>query len=212
MEARFISPEMLGLAGQTVKQFGYDSTGTVDYRFNQLGFRSPALVDQPSVIAIGNSVTFGIGLAESSTFGFQTARALDMPYANFSVGCYYHENHDHLANIEQLLERQYDDVFIIQINNLDRRRTEQRVVDGNDATWCVSRFLDYFEQINSLLRNRRKCFVYWDNIDYNIPTTIEKQLLIYNKFHLDSSLADKPHTFGTISHRAVARAIESTLT
>lgn len=62
-------PGMLQHRGQTVKQFGLDQTGTIDYQFNQQGFRSPVDFDfVPDYAFFGCSSVFGIGVAHDHIF------------------------------------------------------------------------------------------------------------------------------------------------
>lgn len=49
--------------GQTVRQWGKDSTGLVEYTFNQSGFRSAAeYSNTPDYAFFGNSIVFGVGV------------------------------------------------------------------------------------------------------------------------------------------------------
>jgi hypothetical protein len=173
-----------------------------------LGFRSPEITDHATLFVVGNSISFGIGLSESDTFVNQTARKLDMPFANLSFGCYFYENHDHLLNLKNLSQRKTDDIIVIQINNLDRRRQGEIVLQGNDSKFCRDRFLDYFDQVNVLLEHKSKIFLYWDNIDHDLPKSVISQLLVYNKGHLDRSLPKNHNTFGIKSHNFIANILQ----
>lgn len=48
------------LAEKTVKNYGYDTQNLIEYSFNSLGFRSPEPSKDPSLVVIGNSISFGI--------------------------------------------------------------------------------------------------------------------------------------------------------
>jgi len=62
-------PRMIQHKGQTINQFGKDQTGTINYEFNQQGFRSPVDFDFiPDHAFFGNSLVFGIGVAYEYTF------------------------------------------------------------------------------------------------------------------------------------------------
>lgn len=62
-------PGMIKHQGQTVDRFGFDQTGTVDYHFNQQGFRSLTNFDfVPNYAFFGCSSVFGIGVAHQSVF------------------------------------------------------------------------------------------------------------------------------------------------
>jgi len=49
--------------GQTVRQWGKDSTGLIAYQFNDQGFRSPVnYTNPPNYAFFGNSIVFGVGV------------------------------------------------------------------------------------------------------------------------------------------------------
>ena len=197
----FISPEMAGSALSVTNKFGYDQQGVINYKFNKVGFRSPEFTEKRSLITIGNSISFGVGLDEKNAYGYKTAQQLNLEYINLSIGCYPHTNHQYLQNIANMLERDTDDVFVIQINNLAR-----------DNKNCVDKFLNYFDQVTELLKHKQKLFVYWDDIQHDLPKSVSDQILIYNKFHLDNSIAGQPQTFGVKSHNAIFQILCSKLT
>ena len=60
---------MIQHKGQTIDKFGKDQTGTINYQFNQQGFRSPIDFDFiPNSAFFGCSLVFGIGVAYEYTF------------------------------------------------------------------------------------------------------------------------------------------------
>lgn len=62
-------PGMIQCLGQTVNQFGLDQTGTIDYQFNQQGFRAPVDFDfVPDYVFFGCSLVFGIGVQHDYIF------------------------------------------------------------------------------------------------------------------------------------------------
>jgi hypothetical protein len=191
---------MLKLASTTVNKYGYDQQGIIDYKFNSLGFRSPEPSTGKTLIVLGNSISFGIGLDEQDTYGYQTAQALGIDYLNLSIGCYKHENQQYICNIKNVANRNSDDIFVIQINNLARA--------GDD---CVAKFLTYFDDVSELLKHKQKLFIYWDDISYTLPKSVGDQILIYNKFHLDTSILDQSNTFGRKSHKTIAQILRTKL-
>lgn len=207
MEKWFLPQHMSKLANQTVKCFGYDQRGIVDYSFNHLGFRSPDPTTAPRLVVIGNSISFGIGIDFAHTYGALLAQALNRHIDNRAVGCFFHTNHDHLANIELLSKQNQDSVFLIQINNLDRRREQNQVFSGNDHDWCVKQLESFVDQTSELLKHIPHKYVYWDNIEYNLPSAVKKNIVLINKFHLDTSIDHNADTFGVQSHRAIAKAL-----
>ena len=178
MEIYTSPPHQQKLKNLSVRTFGYDTSGQIDYTFNSIGFRSPEIANARSLFVIGNSVSFGIGLPMTDTFAYQVSDAMTLPLANLSYGCHFHENHDHLHNIHSVAQRDHDDIILLQINNLDRfRKDRDTVVSGNDQEFCVKRFLDYFCQVKNLFRHKSLMIIYWDEIHYDMPKTIKDNIL-----------------------------------
>jgi hypothetical protein len=194
------------LANTTVTQFGIDNTKTVSYSFDSHGFRSKNSNGR-RLNVIGNTLSFGIGLDQQHTFGSKVADHLNLDLNNCSFGCYLHENHDHLQNLNNMIKRDSDDIFLIQINNLDRHRDCDVVKTNLDADWALTRFLDYFDQVNEICKNHHVIYVYWDNIHYSLPPSVIGKISIYNKFHLDRSLPSHPESFGPRSHYAISQVL-----
>jgi hypothetical protein len=207
----FCPQHQFKLRNTSVDVFGYDKTAEIQYSFNSQGFRGPELSDKPSIIVIGNSVSFGIGLDQTQTFVHMLAQHMHMPYFNASFGCWFHENHDHLHNLRLLRQRQQPDIFVIQINNLDRLRIRDTVVEGNNPDVCQQRFLEFWNQAQEILADRDRLWLYWDDINHHLPQEITAEFCVYNQWHLDQSLPDKSFTFGSRSHRMVFLALKSQL-
>jgi hypothetical protein len=208
MEEWFVPKHMIQWANRTTRFFGYDQQGNVPYQFDNLGFRTGDTSGSLSINLIGNSVSFGIGLPFDQTFGAMVANNLNKKLRNYSFGCYSHENHDHLTNLKNLVAQDNNDIYVVQINNLDRRRMDQdTVVTGNEFNFCKRQFLDYFDQVTDLLKHKPTMFLYWDNIEFNLPKSVTDQILIFNKFFLDNSLPDNKDTFGPKSHQVIAKIL-----
>lgn len=206
MEKWFVPEHMKQLVNTSVTQFGIDHTRTVNYSFDSRGFRSQHHNGR-CLNVIGNTVSFGIGLDQQHTFASKLARHLDLNLNNCSFGCYLHENHDHLQNLNTMIQRDSDDIFLIQINNLNRSRDGDVVKINMDTNWAVKRFLDYFEQVRETCKNHQVIYVYWDDIHYSLPSSIIDEIGIYNKFHLDQSLLTYPDTFGLRSHHYISQVL-----
>jgi len=212
MEEWVVPTHQAQLANKTTQMFGYDQSGTITYEFDHLGFRTGPSSGTDSINLVGNSISFGIGLEYQQTFGAMVANNLKRKLNNFSYGCYLHENHDHLSNISLLAKHNNDDVFIVQINNLNRIRTDSNsVVLEHDIARCSNKFLDYFDQLTHILKNKKKILLYWDNKSYDLPKSVTDQFLIYNKCHLDTSLPNHPNSFGINSNSIIAKIITSKL-
>jgi hypothetical protein len=212
MEEWFVPEHMKRLAKKSTQFFAIDQQGIITYDFNDLGFRTGNNIKQSSINLFGNSISFGIGLNYKQTFGSMVADRFNRKLNNFSFACYLHENHDHLTNLKKIISKYQDDIFIVQINNLDRQRiTSNSVLTGNDREFCKKRFLDYFDQISTILKHTRKIFLYWDNVEYDLPKSVTDQILIYNKFHVDTSLLNNSNTFGIKSHLYISKIIVNQL-
>ena len=82
--------------GQTVNQFGLDKTGTIQYQFNQQGFRSDLDFDfVPDWAFFGCSFVAGIGVPIKKTFASKFSNS-----QNYGVFGIYH-NHD----IREIIQR-----------------------------------------------------------------------------------------------------------
>lgn len=207
MEKWFVPDHMKTLAGSSTRIFGYDQTDSVEYSFNSLGFRSQEPSRGARLAVIGNSVSFGIGLPFEQSFGSIISKKLNLELDNLSLGCYPHENYDTIINIQSLAQQNQETIFIIQINNLDRVRYENKVIRCDDSALCMKKFLDYFDQVTQILHNRPCMFVYWDDKSYDIPNAVSKKIKIKNQFHLDQSLSTNSDTFGSTSHKVIAQAL-----
>ena len=204
----FVPEHQQSLANQTVTKFGIDHQGIINYQFNSLGFRSSEPGQNPRLVTVGNSIAFGVGVPYQQTFSFKLAQKFGLQNENYSFGCYLHENHDHLNNISTLANQDIESIFIIQFNNLSRKRlNSESVVIHNNSEENLKKFLEYYEQVTDLLRGRLKFFLYWDSDSYQLPDSISRQILIRNKFHLDSSIPGHPETFGPNSHRAIYQVL-----
>ncbi len=198
---------MYALRGSTVPTFGYDQTGTVSYRFNRYGFRSPYEfgADHPNpVIILGNSISFGVGLTYEHTYAGRLEELFG-PVFNFSFGCYLHENSDQIAMMTEILEGIIPKVVIVQINNLNRVRDPAgRVVLSDDLGLVLGRFEEYLSLMENLLQGIPHGYLYWDEVEYPISVP---NLITRNKFHVDRSLPNVHHTFGAKSHALITKAV-----
>lgn len=84
--------------GQTVRQWGKDSTGLVEYQFNNQGFRSATdYTSSPQYAFFGNSSVFGVGVPVSETLvsHFDSAH-------NYGLSGSY-MNHHSVTNLKQFV-------------------------------------------------------------------------------------------------------------
>lgn len=83
---------------QTLRQWGKDSTGLIEYQINDQGFRSPTnYTTVPDYAFFGNSIVFGIGVEQSLilTSHFENSQ-------NYGLGGEY-MNHHSATNLEQFV-------------------------------------------------------------------------------------------------------------
>lgn len=84
--------------GQTVRQWGKDTTGLVEYKINDQGFRSPYNYDAvPDYAFFGNSIIFGVGIEQTQTLvsKFENSH-------NYGLSGNY-MNHHSVTNLQQFV-------------------------------------------------------------------------------------------------------------
>jgi len=204
---------MKSLAGKTVSNFGIDNRNIINYSFNKHGFRCDEFDSTTKkLVVVGGSISFGIGLDQSLTYAYKLAAQLNLHLCNMSFGCYRYENHDNLNNLKIMANSNCNDIFIIQVNNANRRRIDdQTVTIFNEKDFCISRLIDYVDQVNRILASKNKIFLYWDNENLDLPEALSKQFLVYNRFHVDHSIDTQSNTFGPKSHHAIFKVIYNRL-
>lgn len=195
------APEhMHALANQTVPTFGYDRTGYTEYSFNSLGYRGSEFESTNPVVVLGNSISFGIGLPYEKTFSNILNQSLNVPVYNFSWGCYAHTNHEQLELLEQILSALTPKLVIWQINNLNRCRINGVVEFSNCPEVIKSMYHDFWTRAQQTLVYVPHILLHWDNEQHGIDFS---HCLIYNKYHVDSSLTTHT-THGVKSNRLIA--------
>ena len=84
--------------GQTVRQWGKDRTGLIEYQFNQQGFRSCVdYTSSPDYAFFGNSIVFGVGVEISNTLVSQFERS-----QNYGLSGIY-MNHHSVTNLQHFV-------------------------------------------------------------------------------------------------------------
>lgn len=204
-------------AGQTIRRFGRDEDGLVDYRFNNLGWRCNHdlyNIDN-SVCAIGNSITFGVGVSSEQRWTGLLEQHIDQPVYNFSVGHLTHSNLFYLEIIRGILKQGQPQRIVLQINNLDRvefrGHWDYAEVLHLDETYILNQFRDYWAQIREFQKQCDFTFIYWDDQPHELPSDLVEQLIINNMRRLDDALTTVPDTFGPKSQRLIFTAIKNAL-
>jgi hypothetical protein len=195
---------MYSLRNQTVTCFGYDSTNTVEYSFNSLGYRGTEFTATDPILILGNSISFGIGLPYSQTFGSLLEKSLNTPVYNLAWGSYAHTNYEQLELLQQVLEHMTPKLVIWQINNLNRCRVNGSINFDNSTDTAVDLYHQFWNDATPILNNLPHLLLHWDNENYNIDFS---HCLIYNEYHIDSSLDTNKNTFGAKSHKLISLKI-----
>lgn len=191
---------------QTITNFGYDYETTVKYCFNSLGYRSDVeFVDHDDpIIVLGNTISFGLGLPIEQTFAGILNKSLNHPVYNFAWGCCAHTNYDQLLFLTNILKSLTPRHVIFQINNLNRLHVGNQVSFENPHDIVVAEFEKFLTGITAVLQTVPHSFLHWDNQEHgvNLP-----ECVVYNKYHVDSSLQSNFDTFGSKSHKLIAYAL-----
>lgn len=83
---------------QTLRQWGKDSTGQIEYTINDHGFRSPHnFVSVPDYAFFGNSIVFGIGVEQPRIMASQFENS-----HNYGLSGHY-MNHHSVTNLERFV-------------------------------------------------------------------------------------------------------------
>lgn len=197
---------MWRLRGQTVKHFGYDQETDTQYSFNSLGYRSAIEFepDSQAIVVLGNTISFGPGLDVAQSFAGIIANHVARDVYNFAWGCYAHTNAEQLALLKTILCEFRPNHVIFQINNLNRLRINHVISTNNAHDLVVSEFEKFVRDLDSVLQDVPHTLLYWDDqvFSINLPRCV-----VYNKYHVDSSLQSNSDTFGSMSHKLIAHAI-----
>ena len=199
---------MYRLRNQTVTDFGYDNTNTVNYSFNSLGYRGEEFSSNNPIVLLGNSLAFGIGLNVEQTFGNLIEQRLKYPVYNFAWGCYGHTNHEQLTLLENILDNITPLCVIWQINNLNRKRIDERWCSpNNDTEFVIDAYNDFYKKSDNLLKTVPHILLHWDEEDYGFDFS---HCLIYNKYVVDSISIKNPNgsnLVGPKTNRLIAEKI-----
>lgn len=187
---------------KTIKNFGVDTESCVEYSFNSLGYRSPYEFDEKNtIVVLGNTISFGIGLTYTDTFSSILEQQLDTKVYNFSIGCYLHQNHDQLALLNSIIQSLDPKHVVFQINNLDRKRiSDTQVNTNNDVNEILALYNSFMQELKKMLDTVSNSLIYYDNISYNIA---RDNFLIDNSYHVDHSIISNKGTFGKKSHKLI---------
>jgi hypothetical protein len=133
---------MFQLRNQIITRFGYDTDGVVNYRFNDLGYRSDLEFTQNHnpIVMLGNTITFGLGVSIEQSFAGIISKTLAHPVYNFSWGCYAHTNAEQLVLLKQILTTLTPRYVLFQINNLNRLRIGTHMSFDNSESVVIDEY------------------------------------------------------------------------
>lgn len=195
---------MFELKNQTVYSFTYDTNKDMRYTFNSLGYRSDSeFVEQDPIIIFGNSLSFGLGIDITETYGSVLQERLHHPVYNMSWGAYAHTNYELLDFLKQVLEVATPRLVIFQLNNLNRFRENGVVNFNNPRDLVLSEYYRFYQEFRPIMDSYNIYPVHWDEQNFGVDFSWCK---IYNKYHVDS-VKTLPVLFGAKTHRLVAEKI-----
>lgn len=197
------APEhMFIYSNKTIKNFGYDQETDVEYKFNSLGYRSNIeyQINKRPIVVLGNTLSFGLGVAVEDTFAYKIAKETSIPVYNLSWGCYGHTNNEQAKLLKLVLSIDSPSLIIFQINNLNRYRERNSTVNFNNNTSLIfSEHKKFYNEISILLKEKKHIFLYWDDEHHDMKLP---DCLIKNKYFIDTSLNFK-RIFGKKSHHLI---------
>lgn len=205
---------MLDLANKSVDTFRYDQTGQTGYKFNSEGYRSLVeFTESDPIIVIGNSISFGLGIDYSQTFGEIISNKINHPVYNFSIGAYRHSNHYQLLRLNYILDYFQPKHVIYQINNLINVSGHgiEDTVQELDEPKALKTFESFWEDLQHSLSKINHSIIYYDDIDYGVPDVIKNKILIYNRYKVDAAISNMDQTFGPKTHKLIATKLLSVL-
>lgn len=154
---------------ETLEVYASDRRGTVEYRFNNLGYRSDIdyVEDDDNVgVYIGSSITSAIGIPMQQGFASISANALNSKCYQFGQGCMMIDNQETLRMLQAILASNLKPKYVvIQFINSNRRYDsttgKTSIVSDRDENLRI--FLNTFNKVDQLLQNMPWCFVGLDS-------------------------------------------------
>ena len=168
-----------------------------------MGYRSNIefLPNDRSVILLGNTISFGVGLPIEETFAGIISSSIDTPLYNFSWGCYPHTNHDQLKLLENILKLITPRCVLFQLNNLNRLRLDEiNVSFDNPKEQVEANYVDFRLKLDQVLGNVPCHLMLWDDCEYDCDYS---NILIHNRYFVDENVVSKD-LFGVKSHQLIA--------
>jgi hypothetical protein len=187
---------------KTIKNFGYDHETNIDYKFNNLVYRSNIefIIGKEPIVVLGNTLSFGLCTNIENTFSYKISVETQSPVYNLSWGCYPHTNNELLELLRSILLIDNPRLIIFQINNLNRYRESNGSVNFfNKKNLIIFEYQKFYNEILLLLKDKNHIFLYWDNEDHEVQLP---NCLIKNQYFVDTSLKSK-EVFGKKSHHLI---------
>lgn len=202
---------------ETMEVFASDRRGIVEYKINNIGYRSDVDYVETDVDVgayFGSSITTAIGVPMHSGFAHISATALKSKCYQFGQGCMMVDNQEILRLMKGVLSSDLTPKYIVlQFINLSRRYNHEngRTTVSDDAEDDINLFHQTFDEIESLLKNRAWCFIGTDNADVDVGQYIKKHphCVAWNPKFIDfAGVGEHP---GHKWHQMIAAAIVKNL-
>lgn len=194
--------------------YASDNRGTVEYRFNTLGYRSDIEYDveaskNKKVFAwLGSSITAAHSIPVDQGFPETVSRKFGAECWNFSQGCFRVSNQIIVEQLEDILKSGANvDTFFIQFISLHRRGSKLTTYYEFDFKNNEEEFEKVFAKTQQLLDGRKWYWLLMDQHQHTIPEWIlnTPNMIIKNPHFLDTTgITGHP---GPKTHSGIANLI-----
>jgi hypothetical protein len=203
---------------ETVTCYASDFRGTIEYRFNALGYRSDIEYDieeskNKKVFAwLGSSITSAHSIPLDQGFPSIVSKHFKAECWSFSQGCYRVSNKIICEQLEELLKSDaVIDTFFIQFISLNRRGSGMHTYLELDFDDNIKEFEQVFTEVQNLLANKKWYWLLMDQYQHKIPEWIAQtpNMLTLNPVFLDTTgITGHP---GPKTHQAIGQLITKRL-
>ena len=178
---------------ETLEVYASDRRGTVEYRFNNFGYRNDIDYSDQATNAgvyIGSSITAGIGVDWHKSFAYLCSHGSQTQAYHFAQGCKEVDNQEIVRMLDQVLQSGIEiQHVVLQFINLDRRYDSQtgQTTFCQDTEQNIQRFLSAFDQACTMLVDHHWCFFGCDGLQHQLPDSVlhHPNLVSWNPRYLD---------------------------
>lgn len=172
-------PSQYDLRGEVMLCYASDQRNQVEYRFNDLGYRSDIeySIEQSHTKKIyawvGSSITNGHTIEVEKSFPRLVSAAEGAECWNFSQGCFRTSNQILLEQTEMLVNSGAAiDKFFIQFINLERQGSKLDVYYNFDKSENIKKFEEIFLGFTEVLKGKSWYWMLMDTLVHEIPDWI----------------------------------------